>query len=133
MMGGKTTKYVLTSGLESVSSGLATAFSIDGRGEFRHLNILNDSMSGTVTICVYVDSGLIITYGTASLVPNGSVFDVDIIGSSLQGSGTILFSGSPSTNQSLGFTNNLTVQYMKTSGTVTLTGIVDINKSIMPT
>ncbi len=131
-MGGRTEKYILTSGLQSVVSGLATAFSVDGQGELRHLNILNDGTSGVVTVCVYVDSGLIVTYGQAVLGANASVPDIDVVGSSLGVSGAVLVSGSPTTNQGLGFTQNLTVQYFKTSGTVSLTGIVDINKSIMP-
>jgi len=74
-----------------------------------------------------------VEYGVATLGSGGSVPDVDVIGSSLQISGAILVSGSPTTNQNVGFTNNLTVQYFKTSGTVALTAIIDINKSIIPT
>ncbi len=132
-MVGKTEKFILTSGLQTVASGLATAFSVDGTGKLRHLNILNDGTSGTVTVCIYSDSGLVVTYGTATLGSGGFVPDVDIIGSALQGSGAVLVSGSPTLNQEISFVTNLTVQYFKTSGTVTLTGIADINKNIIQT
>ena len=130
-MGGRTERYNLTSGFQSAASGLATAFSVDSQGELRHLSVQNDGTSGTVTIAIYVDSGLLV-YGNAVLNANASVPDVDCIGSALLGSGTVLVSGSSVTNQAVGFTQNLTIQYMKSSGTLSLTAIVDINKSIMP-
>jgi hypothetical protein len=130
---GKTAKFVLASGLQTVASGLATAFSVDGTGKLRHLNILNDGISGTVTVCIYSDGDSVVTYGRTTLVSGGSVPDVDLMGSALSVSGSTLISGVSTVNQDISFVNNLTVQYFKTSGTVTLTGIVDINKNIIQT
>lgn len=132
-MVGKTEKFILESGLQTVASGLTNFFSVDGCGRLRHLKILNDGTSGTVTISIYSDSGLVLTYGTATFGSGGSVPDVDFMGSALSGSGSTLISGLSSVNQEISFVNNLTVQYFKTSGTVTLTGIVDINKNLIQT
>jgi len=132
-MVGSTLKYSLVSGVQNVASGLAVAFNVDGTGRLRHLGLLNDGNSGTVTICVYADSGLVLNYGIATLVPNASVLDVDVVASSLQGSGAVLISGSAQLNQDVSFTNNCQVQYMKTSGAINITGIVDVNRMLIQT
>lgn len=132
-MVGKTERFVLNSGNAVLASGLVDAFSIDGTGCLRNLKLFNDAVSGTVTVKVVADGDVALDCGRCSLGSGGSVI-VNLAASCMQGSGAVLISGDSTVDGKVCFVESLVVQYGKgTSGTVSMIGIVDVNKRLIQT
>ena len=132
-MVGKTERITMTSGVAPALSGLVTGLSIDGTGHLRRMKITKCENSGIIRIVVYSDSGLIIDNNTIALASGVASPEIDLIGSSWQTSGATLLSGTPITNANVDFTENLTVRFTCTSGSVNIATLVDMNKRIIQT
>jgi hypothetical protein len=131
-MVGKSEIFTMTSGVTPILSGLVNAFSIDGQGTLRHLYVGKGENSGNVRLVVYSDNGLILD-GQAIFYSGVVMSNVDVVGTSLFGSGAALISGTAITVESIGFTENLTLRYSVDSGSVTIRGILDLNKRLIQT
>jgi hypothetical protein len=133
MAGRKTVRYTMYSGSQSLLSGVATVFSVEGSGRLRQLKIKKELVSSQVVLSVYSDSGALVLFETVGLTAGIAMPYVDVTNSSLGNSGDALISGVASTTvyQPVEFSESLVVQYAVTSGSVTITGVVEIDKRLI--
>jgi hypothetical protein len=119
-------------GVAPILSGLATCINVDGTGQLRHLYLSKCENSGVIRLVVYSDNGLVLD--GQGIFSSGLVMsNVDIVSTSMAGSGATLISGAITTVEPISFTQNLSVQYTVTSGSVTVRALVDLNKMIIQT
>lgn len=125
-MVGKTTIITMVSG---TSTTLTTALNVDGAGSLRNLRIEKNAVSGNVRISVYNDDDLIVDNAQVVLGSGQNVPSIDLNLLAIAVSGATITSGL--TTQPLNFTENCTVRYSVTSGSVTITGLCDIHKRLI--
>lgn len=126
----KTEVFVLTSGW---TSGLAVGCvcNVDGGGSLRAVRLKGYDISGTARL-ICISDGDVFLDGTVVL-GSGAIIDVDLMTSSLTGSGTILTSASPTvvSFEEVRFSRNLSIQYSMNSGNVTVRSVINIQKSLV--